>query len=119
MSSMSKMVNEVLIDVNRGRNEGYVEMTDDTGKSLMSRNETEPLVDSVVLTDGPHGHALQRHTDGLWYPVKSGKGRTWDEVMTNRNVVLVYDAEPRPVTGSPTGRTVKHEPQPQWGRGEL
>ena len=78
-----------------GDGENYLPMTDETGASVMLEDEREPYVDSVVLTDGPHGHALQRHTDGLWYPIRSGKGRTWAQVMANRNVVLVYDAEPR------------------------
>lgn len=78
----------------------YIPVTDDTGSLVNPWNTdsdeaSEPLPDSVVLTDGPHGHAWQRHLDGLWYPVKSSKGRTWAEVLTNRNVVLVYDAEPR------------------------
>lgn len=95
MSELTKAVEKIFDDTSRGHKEGYVEMTDSTGTNLMSRSETEPLQDSVVLTDGPHGHAWQKHGDGLWYPVKSGKGRTWAEVMTNRNVVLVYDAPER------------------------
>lgn len=80
---------------NNGDGDNYVPMTNATGANVMLSNEPEPLPDSVVLTDGPHGHAFQRHGDGLWYPVKGTRGRTWEEMMGNRNLVLVYDAEPR------------------------
>lgn len=59
-------------------------------------DKTEPLHGSVVLSGGPHGTAWQRHfSDGLWHRTGGGRGRTWREVMSHRNLVLVYDAAPR------------------------
>lgn len=70
-------------------------LTDSAGRVLDGM--AEPNIDSVVLSDGPHGMAWQRYSDGLWYPLRSRKGRTWAEVLRCRNLVLVYDAPPRPV----------------------
>lgn len=70
-------------------------ITDSAG--LVIGDDSEPNRDSVVLSDGPHGMAWQRYGDGLWYPIRSRKGRTWDEMLRScRNLVLVYDAPPRP-----------------------
>lgn len=91
-----------------------INLTDSAGRTIGPIDRVvEPNIDSVVLSDGPHGMAWQRYSDGLWYPLRSRKGRTWDEVLRCRNLVLVYNAPPRP---SPTGRLIQHEPQPQWGQ---
>lgn len=59
---------------------------------------SEPHPGSIVMTSGEWGTAWQRYfTDGLWHRVGSnGRGRTWDEMLTMRNLVLVYDAHIRP-----------------------
>lgn len=57
----------------------------------------EPEVDSVVLSRGEHGLAWQRLIrDGLWHAVGSNhRVRTWDEMLGDRDVVLIYEAKPR------------------------
>ncbi len=56
----------------------------------------EPNPGSVVLTDGVFGTAWQRHfDDGLWHCSRGGRARTFDFVMAERNVVLVYLAGDR------------------------
>lgn len=56
----------------------------------------EPNPASIVLVDGEFGTAWQRHfSDGLWHSSRGGKAKTWDEILTHRNVVLAYDAPTR------------------------
>lgn len=83
-------------------------LTDARGRVFKGTDVSEPLPASVVLVDGEWGHAFQRHfDDGLWHPVRSrGRARDWGWILTKRNVVLVYDAAPRPT------------PVQQWGRGK-
>lgn len=73
-------------------------ITDSAGRTLIPANTvTEPHPGSVVLSDGAWGHAWQRHfSDGLWYPVRGGKGRTWAYMLSLRSLALVYDAARRP-----------------------
>lgn len=94
-----------------------IRITDDAGRTPIPREQiTEPNRDSVMLSDGPHGMAWQRYGDGLWYPIRSRKGRTWDEMLDNcRNLVLVYDAPKRPTPqdrDSPVGRSEDALPVP-------
>lgn len=75
-------------------------LTDDRGKILIpwyADPEEEPLPGSVVLRQGLHGTAFQRFfTDGPWHPVLPGRpAKTWAEMLCERNLVLVYDAEER------------------------
>lgn len=57
----------------------------------------EPEHDSIVLTRGLHGQAWQRFiSDGLWHAAGSGQRvTTWSLLLRERDLVLVYDAEPR------------------------
>lgn len=75
------------------------QMTDSKGAPLLDEGGmTEPLPDSVVLVEGPHGTAFQRHfADGLWHSHAQRRVK-WEKIIKRRNVVLVYDAEPRPET---------------------
>jgi len=54
----------------------------------------EPEPASVVLVNGIYGDAWQRYfSDGLWH---RGKYRyTWEQMLRERNMVLVYDAPVR------------------------
>lgn len=74
-----------------------IPLTDDRGKMLMYENpEDQPLPGSVVLTEGEHGTAWQRFfSDGNWHPTRGGGSRTWEQMLTKRNLVLVYDAPVR------------------------
>jgi hypothetical protein len=50
-----------------------------------------------VLTDGEWGTAWQRHfSTGRWHPTRGGGSVDWDTLCTRRNLVLVYNAPPRP-----------------------
>lgn len=71
-----------------------IPITDDRGRLLVPTNQ--PLPGSVVLTDGEHGTAWQRHFfDGRWHPTRGGRSLTWAQLILRRNLVLVYDAAPR------------------------
>lgn len=73
-----------------------VQITDDRGAFPNHAYDREPHPCSVVLSDGEHGTAWQRYvSDGLWHRVGGGKGRTWEEMLAKRNLVLVYDAPER------------------------
>lgn len=73
-----------------------VQITDSRGKFPNHAYDREPLPSSVVLTNGEHGTAWQRYfTDGLWHRVGGGRARGWDELLAQRNLVLVYDAPER------------------------
>lgn len=70
--------------------------TDDRGKRLLPDDEPEPLPGSVMLTEGMHGTAWQRFfSDGRWHPTRGGGSKSWTELQTKRNLVLVYDAPER------------------------
>lgn len=70
-----------------------VHLTNHRGSLLTPREQiTQPEPDSVVLTQGLHGTAWQRYaSDGLWHSTNN-RVATWDALLNNRNVVLVYDA---------------------------
>lgn len=71
-------------------------ITNDRGEFPNHAYDREPEPGSVVLTEGEHGTAWQRlFTDGKWHRVLGGPPRTWEFMLTRRNVVLVYDAAPR------------------------
>lgn len=74
-----------------------IPLTDHRGNLLVPPSEThEPLPGSILMTDGEHGTAWQRFfSDGRWHPTRGGDSKNWDELMSRRNVLLVYDAEPR------------------------
>lgn len=56
----------------------------------------EPEKGSVVLTNGQWGTAWQRHfSDGLWHRSGGGRGQRWENLLTQNNLVLVYDADRR------------------------
>lgn len=72
-----------------------VTITDDRGKPV-SDNIPEPQPGSVMLINGEWGTAFQRYFgDGLWHRVGGGRGKAWAEMLTQRNVVLVYAASVR------------------------
>lgn len=55
--------------------------------------KNEPSHGSVVLTNGEYGTAWQRFfSDGRWHRVGTGKGRSWEQMLAERNLVLVYEA---------------------------
>lgn len=63
---------------------------------LLDLYADEPNPGSVVLTYGEWGTAWQRFfSDGRWHPTRGGGSRTWAELLTRRNLVLVYTAPPR------------------------
>lgn len=74
-----------------------IPITDDRGKTLVPwLPEEEPLPGSVVLRQGLHGTAFQKFfSDGLWHPTVGTHALTWTQLLTERNLVLVYDAEER------------------------
>lgn len=73
-----------------------MQMTDDKGRpTLIEAAMEEPNIDSVVLTDGLHGTAWQRLSDGLWYGVSKSQPTGWSTLRQRRNLVLVYDAPVR------------------------
>jgi hypothetical protein len=73
-----------------------ITITDDAGKPV-SRDIPEPEPGSVVLINGEFGTAFQRYFggDGLWHRVGGGRGKTWQQMLTQRNLVLVYRAAVR------------------------
>lgn len=77
-------------------NERLIPMTDHRGTVLVVPDDlVEPEPGSIVLTNGVHGTAWQRHfTTGKWHST-TGRASTWSELLAQRNVVLVYDAPVR------------------------
>lgn len=76
----------------------WIPITDEKGNLLIDPLDcTEPEPGSILLTEGSHGTAWQRHFAGkrLWHSAGTGSARTWEELIKKRNVVLVYDAAPR------------------------
>lgn len=74
-----------------------IPLTDSRGALLLAgRAYDEPLPGSVVLSDGEYGTAWQRYfSDDLWHRVGGGRTKDWAELLTKRNLVLVYDAPER------------------------
>lgn len=74
-----------------------IPITDDRGRPLIREADSiEPEPGSVVLVNGEFGCAWQRQfDDGLWRSVRGGRPRDWANMLTRRNLVLVYDAEER------------------------
>lgn len=74
-----------------------IPLTDTRGSLLLAgKAYAEPEPDSLVLINGQHGTAWQRHAaDGLWHSTRGGKAKAWAEILASRNVVLVYDAPVR------------------------
>lgn len=81
-----------------------IPLTDHRGAILLPEDElTEPNPGSVVLTEGMHGTAWQRFfSDKRWHPTRGGGSKTWEQLLSKRNLFLVYDAEVR----EPQGRAV-------------
>lgn len=71
-------------------------LTGDRGEAYCD-DMTEPEKGSVVLSDGDHGTAWQRHfNDGLWHSTRGGRAVTWAQLLAaKRNLRLAYDADPR------------------------
>jgi hypothetical protein len=68
-------------------------VTDTRGRFPSHAYDHEPEPGSVVLSNGEHGTAWQRYfSDGRWHRVGGGRACTWAEMLTKRNLVLVYDA---------------------------
>lgn len=73
-----------------------VQITDTRGRFVNHAYDREPESDSIVLVNGRHGTAWQRHAaDGLWHSTRGGRAKPWSEIIQSRNVVLVYDAPVR------------------------
>ena len=48
------------------------------------------------MTEGYFGTAWQRFfSDGLWHSCRGGHPMTWEDIISKRNVVLIYDADER------------------------
>ena len=72
-------------------------VTDDQRRVMIPDPDIEPERGSIIMTHGDWGTAYQRFfSDGLWHRVGGGGGRTWDWVLRQRSVRLVYDAPVRP-----------------------
>lgn len=78
-------------------NSRLIPITDDQGHTLLDLESlAEPLPGSVVLTEGIHGTAWQLFfSDNRWHPTRGGGSRSWEELLTKRNLVLIYDADDR------------------------
>lgn len=90
-----------------------IRLTDDRGRPLLFGDDiAEPECGSVALVNGQYGQAWQRRfDDGRWHCTGGSKsrGKDWGNMLRYRNLVLVYDAAPRPkphivVHGAITGR---------------
>ena len=81
-------------------NSRLIPITDDRARCLLPADDLfEPEPGSVLLVNGRFGQAWQRRfDDGLWHSTGGGRGRTWAHMLTYRNLVLIYDAEPRPTS---------------------
>jgi hypothetical protein len=79
-------------------NNRTIPMTDDKARPLLPANELiEPLPSSIVLTQGLHGTGWQRHyADGKWHRLGGGTPVTWEFLLKQKGLVLVYDADERP-----------------------
>lgn len=75
------------------------QITDDRGRLIGTDWEGEdnnPLPGSVVLAEGVHGTAWQRHfNDGLWHSTRGGRPITWADILRKRNLWLAYDCHAR------------------------
>lgn len=79
-------------------NDRMIPMTDDKGRTIAHPDDAaiEPLPGSIALSEGMYGTAWQRHfNDGLWHSTRGSATATWSEMLTKRNLVLVYDADER------------------------
>lgn len=88
-------------------NSRMIPITDSRGKCLLPEDDRfEPECGSIVLVKGLYGTAHQRFfDDGLWYAARNNRdGKTWEQMLTMPDLVLVYDAAER-------------ESQPRPGRG--
>ena len=76
-----------------------VPVTDHRGNFLLIGDDMEePFPGSILMTEGQYGTAWQRHfVDGLWHSTRGGSPKRWDDIISKRNVVLVYDADEREV----------------------
>lgn len=82
-----------------------IPITDEKGEILLDEESLgEPLPGSVVMTQGRWGTAWQLFfSDDRWHPTRGGGSKTWDDLLKQRNLVLVYDAEVR-VEANPEAR---------------
>lgn len=74
-----------------------IQLTDDHGRVVCSEI-AEPNPGSVVLTSGEFGTAWQRlFSNGRWSSTTPGGALsvTWQDLLTRRNLVLIYDAPVR------------------------
>ncbi len=75
-----------------------IPITNDRAQVLVPDDAFEPEPGSVVLMNGQWGQAWQRQFDtGMWNCAsgRGGRGKTWEWLLTKRNLVLVYDAAVR------------------------
>lgn len=75
-----------------------VPLTDDRGKRLLTEDNFgyEPMPGSIVMTEGQHGTAWQRHfNDEMWHSTVGRQVVRWEQLLERRSVVLVYDAPKR------------------------
>lgn len=76
-----------------------IPITDDRGRFLVPEDDLfEPEPSSVVLTQGLTGTAWQlSFRDGLWHRLGSTARVTWESLLRERGLILVYDAQERKV----------------------
>jgi len=72
-------------------------ITNHVGVATVTQWHTaEPKPGSVVLVHGEHGTAWQRYfEDDMWHRVGGGRARPWTWLLSQRNVMLAYDAPAR------------------------
>ena len=78
-------------------NNRTITLTDAQGNLIIPADEAyEPEPGSIVLTEGVPGTCWQRYfSDGLWHST-TGRTKGWADMLTQRNLSILYDAEARP-----------------------
>lgn len=91
-----------------------IHITNTEGGFILPEDQRqEPEPGSVVLVAGVYGLAWQLHfTDGMWHSASPSRFRkTWEELLTERNLVLIYDAAPRDTPSTPRLLTQEEKKQ--------
>lgn len=80
-------------------NSRLIHLTDTKGQPMLPEDDRfEPQPGSIVLNNGLWGTAWQLFfSDMRWHPTRGGGSKSWEELLKMRNLVLVYDADARPV----------------------
>lgn len=79
------------------RTQPTIPLTDDRGRPMLGGLDgDQPEPSSIVMDQGTHGTAWQRHfSDGLWHSTRGGRPLPWSAMLVKRNLVLIYDADAR------------------------